>query len=114
MSMQTLPVLATAAKASVTPAAERTNSSAVGSDLTRGSLANSLNSAAGNSCGGAYKMRGASPTARKMALLSAAGERSMTSTLATALIAAAVNCSTNGSCTIACCMMEHAAYTVSG
>src|SRR5208337_3571653 len=109
MSMQTLPVLATAAKASVTPAAERTNSSAVGSDLTRGSLANSLNSEAGNSCGGAYKMRGASPTARKMALPSAEGERSITSTLATALIADAVNWSTNDTCAIAGCMATLAA-----
>ena len=47
------PVLATAAKASVTPAALLTISSGVAFARTRGSAANSVNKLAGSSCGGA-------------------------------------------------------------
>ena len=59
--------------ASVTPAGEFTISSGLGSSRTRGSRANSANSSAGRSCGGANRMRLASPAARRMASRKAPG-----------------------------------------
>ncbi len=69
--------------------AELTISSGVGLLRTRGSRANSAKSSAGRSCGGANSMRFASPATRRMASRRAEEERSMTSTVATAAVAAA-------------------------
>src|SRR5579863_5060649 len=104
--MHTEPVLATAAKASVTPAALSTISSGVGFGLTRGSARNCWNSSDGSSWGGANRMRGASPTARSKASASAAGERSTTSTVATARVAVLRNSSSSDDCTIAGCIQR--------
>src|SRR5450759_1354366 len=56
-------------------------------------------------------MRLASPAARRMASRSVAGNRSMTSTVATALTAASANCRTEDSRAMSCCIRKLADYT---